>query len=251
MMRRALVVGNWKMHGTGATVDALLAELTAKIGVADQVDIAVCPPYVFIPRAASLLASSRIAWGAQDVSEQAEGACTGEISAAMLLDFQCRYAIVGHSERRQRHGETDERVAAKFIAAQQAGLVPILCVGESLQQRESGEALATVEKQLTAVLHAAGAAAFAKAVVAYEPVWAIGTGTTATPAQAQQVHAHIRQVLAAVDSPMAQQLRILYGGSVNAGNAGELFSETDIDGALVGGASLNADEFAAIIKAGG
>jgi triosephosphate isomerase len=169
----------------------------------------------------------------------------------MLLDFQCRYAIVGHSERRQRHGETDERVAAKFIAAQQAGLVPILCVGESLQQRESGEALATVEKQLTAVLHAAGAAAFAKAVVAYEPVWAIGTGTTATPAQAQQVHAHIRQVLAAVDSPMAQQLRILYGGSVNAGNAGELFSETDIDGALVGGASLNADEFAAIIKAGG
>ena len=249
-MRRCLVVGNWKMHGTAATVDELLTDLKNQIGNAGQADVAVCPPYVFIPQVASLLTGSPIAWGAQDISEQAEGACTGEVSGSMLLDFQCRYVIVGHSERRSRHAETDLQVAAKFISAQAAGLIPILCVGETLEQRESGQALATVEMQLNAVLLAAGIESFVHAVVAYEPVWAIGTGATATPGQAQQVHAHIRQVLTAADAGVAQQVQILYGGSVNAGNAEQLFSETDIDGALVGGASLKADEFAAIYNAG-
>jgi len=250
-MRRCLVVGNWKMHGTIAAVDDLVAGLKHELNDDIPVDVAVCPPFIFIPLVASALSDTAIAWGAQDVSEQVEGARTGEVSAAMLLEYDCRYAIVGHSERRSCHGETDADVAAKFIAAQAVGLTPILCVGESLEQRETGRALEVVEAQVKAVLAAAGVDAFATAVVAYEPVWAIGTGKTASPAEAQAVHAHIRQVFSAVDAERAGKLSILYGGSVNAGNAAELFAKPDIDGALVGGASLKIDEFTAICKAGG
>lgn len=250
-MRRCLVVGNWKMHGTVVAVDDLLTGIKRAISLDGQTDVAVCPPFIFIPRVAAALKDSGISWGAQDISEQCEGACTGEVSATMLLEFACSYAIIGHSERRSRHGETDGLVAAKFKAAQDAGLTPVMCVGESLQQREAGQALATVEAQVSAVLDAVGIDAFSDAVVAYEPVWAIGTGKTASPEQAQEVHAHIRQVLAAAGSEVAGQLQILYGGSVNAGNAAELFAKTDIDGALVGGASLKTDEFCAIVMAGG
>jgi triosephosphate isomerase len=251
-MRRCLVVGNWKMHGTEASVDDLVAGLKNELNLDGRADVAVCPPFVFIPQVAMALAGVGIACGAQDVSELAgDGARTGDVSGAMLRDCGCQYAIVGHSERRGFYGETDTRVAAKFSAAMDAGLTPILCVGESLDQRESGQALETVAAQLKVVLSETGIDAFSRAVVAYEPVWAIGTGKTATPEQAQEVHAYIRQVLIEAGSEGADKLQILYGGSVNAGNAAALFAEKDIDGALVGGASLKADEFAAIYKAGG
>lgn len=251
-MRRCLVVGNWKMHGSKTVVADLVAGLKQELQFGGDVDLAVCPPFVYIPQVSTALAGVDIACGAQDVSELADqGARTGEVSGAMLRDCGCQYAIVGHSERRSFHGEDDARVYSKFTAALAAGLTPILCVGESLEQRESGQALETVTAQIKAVLSGAGVDAFSKAVVAYEPVWAIGTGKTATPEQAQEVHAHIRQIVAEAGSEVAEQLQILYGGSVNAGNAAQLFAKQDIDGALVGGASLKADEFAAIYKAGG
>ncbi len=250
-MRRCLVVGNWKMHGSVSAVTALVAALKNEISFDSHAEVAVCPPFVFISAVAAALADSGIAWGAQTLDEHEKGAFTGEISAAMLADLGCRYVIVGHSERRSLYAEDDSRVAAKFMAAQASGLIPILCVGENLQQREEGQALDIVQRQLTAVIAMAGIEAFNRAVVAYEPVWAIGTGKTATPEQAQQVHAHIRQVLSCADAAVAEQIQILYGGSVNAGNALELFASLDIDGALVGGASLKSDEFTAICKAGG
>ena len=250
-MRRYLVVGNWKMHGCQASANDLVTELTQRVSAKSaSCEMAVCPPAILLPYVAERLAGSVVSWGAQNVHEQREGAYTGEISAPMLADFNCRFVIIGHSERRKYFSESDADVAAKFVTAQQAGLTPILCLGESLEQREAGQTLDCITDQLQTVIDVAGVQAFRSAVIAYEPIWAIGTGKTATPQQAQEVHLHIRELIAQADSNVAQQLQILYGGSVNAANAAALFAETDIDGALVGGASLKAQEFVQIYQAG-
>lgn len=245
---RKLVVGNWKMHGG---LDANAALLGALRAAGDQgCPSAVCAPFPYLQQARSLLQGSGIAWGAQDLSEHAVGAYTGEVSGAMLNDFGCRYAIVGHSERRALFGDSDDRVAAKVDAALAVGLVPILCVGETLDEREGGVTEAVVERQLRAVFERGGVRALAACVIAYEPVWAIGTGKTATPDQAQAVHAFIRARLAAwCGDDVATGTTILYGGSVKPQNAAELFSQADIDGGLIGGASLVAGDFLAIVAA--
>ncbi len=236
------------MHGNLVDNEALLAGILA--GMSDvTADVAVCVPYPYLAQAKAKLAGSRVAWGAQNVSQHAKGAYTGEVSAGMLNDFECRYVIVGHSERRALYGESDELVAEKYAAAQTAGLVPILCVGETLQEREAGITEDVVARQLDAVLNKSGVISLANAVIAYEPVWAIGTGRTATPEQAQAVHAFIRAKIRALDAEVAGNLIIQYGGSVKGGNATELFSQPDIDGGLIGGASLSAEEFLAICKA--
>jgi triosephosphate isomerase len=245
-MRKKLVAGNWKMHGGLAENAALRAAIKPAL---NGIEAAVCVPFPYLAQAQAALAGSSIAWGAQNVSEHGKGAFTGEVSTSMLLDFGCKYVIVGHSERRSLYGESDELVASKYMAAQAAGLTPILCVGESLDERESGVTEAVVARQLDAVINAAGVGSLAKAVVAYEPVWAIGTGKTATPAQAQAVHAFIRGKIATLDAGIANQLIIQYGGSVKAANAAELMAQPDIDGGLIGGASLVADEFIAICRA--
>jgi len=245
-MRKKLVAGNWKMHGSLAENAALLAALKPALA---GIDAVVCVPFPYLAQAQAALAGSSIAWGAQNLSEQAKGAFTGEVSAAMLLDFGCTYVIVGHSERRSLYGESDALVASKYMAAQAAGLTPILCVGESLDERESGVTEAVVARQLDAVINAAGVASLANAVLAYEPVWAIGTGKTASPEQAQAVHAFIRNKIAALDAAIADQLVIQYGGSVKAANASELMVQPDIDGGLIGGASLVSEEFVAICRA--
>jgi triosephosphate isomerase (TIM) len=250
-MRSPLVVGNWKMHGNQVGNGELLKSLVAGFAEAGSAEVAVCVPFPYLAQAQAMLAATPVGWGAQTLSEHAQGAYTGEVSAAMLKDFGCRYAIVGHSERRALYAETDAQVAAKFVAAHAAGLIPILCVGETLAQREAGETVAVVAAQLDAVLAVAGGEAFAAAVVAYEPVWAIGTGRTATPAQAQEVHAAIRAQLAGRNEGVAAGARILYGGSVKAQNAGEIFAQADIDGGLIGGASLVVDDFLAICQAAG
>lgn len=244
-MRRQLVVGNWKMNGSLADNQVLLQELCSQWQGDRQTDVAVCAPFVYLPQAGQLLQESAIGLGAQDLSQHDSGAYTGEVAGPMLADCGCRYVIVGHSERRSYYGETDAIVAEKFVAAQRAGLTPILCVGETLEERDGGQALAVIEAQLKAVVEQAGLDSFVSAVVAYEPVWAIGTGRTATPEQAQEVHAFIREQLAEVGAGV----RILYGGSVKPGNAAELFAQLDIDGALVGGASLQAGDFYAICQA--
>lgn len=245
-MRKKLVAGNWKMNGSLADNAALLAALKPALA---GIDAVVCVPFPYLAQAQAALAGSSIAWGAQNLSEQSKGAFTGEVSAAMLLEFGCTYVIVGHSERRSLYGESDALVASKYKAAQAAGLTPILCVGESLDERESGVTEAVVARQLDAVIDAAGVGSLAKAIVAYEPVWAIGTGKTASPEQAQAVHAFIRGKIAALDAAVADQLIIQYGGSVKASNAAELMAQPDIDGGLIGGASLVADEFVAICQA--
>ena len=245
-MRTKLVAGNWKMHGSLAENAALLAALKPALA---GIDAVVCVPFPYLAQVQAALAGSSIAWGAQNLSEQARGAFTGEVSAAMLLDFGCTYVIVGHSERRSLYSESDALVASKYMAAQAAGLNPILCVGESLDERESGVTEAVVARQLDAVINAAGVASLANAVVAYEPVWAIGTGKTASPEQAQAVHAFIRNKIAALDAAIANQLVIQYGGSVKAANASELMAKPDIDGGLIGGASLVVEEFVAICRA--
>jgi triosephosphate isomerase len=246
-MRRKLVAGNWKMHGSRVLAGELVAAIAG--AKSDQVDIAVIPPFPYLAGLVATYADSGIAFGAQDLSEHAQGAFTGEVAGAMLKDVGCSHVLVGHSERRQLHAETDQVVARKFVAAQAAGLVPVLCVGELLEHREAGETEAIVAAQIDAVLDLAGIAAFAQAVVAYEPVWAIGTGRTATPQQAQEVHAFIRDKFAEQDARIASSLRILYGGSVKAANAAELFAGSDIDGGLIGGASLVAADFLAICNA--
>ncbi len=245
-MRKKLVAGNWKMHGSLAENAALLAAIKPALA---GIEAVVCVPFPYLAQAQATLFGSSIAWGAQNLSDQPKGAYTGETSAAMLLDFGCRYVIVGHSERRSLYGESDTDVAKKYMAAQMAGLTPILCVGESLGERESGVTEQVVGRQLDAVINLAGVASLSKAVVAYEPVWAIGTGKTATPAQAQAVHAFIRGKIAALDKTVAEALLIQYGGSVKAANAAELMAQPDIDGGLIGGASLVAEEFVAICKA--
>jgi triosephosphate isomerase len=246
-MRNKLVVGNWKMHGCLATNSGLLN--TIRSGALAQTGVALCVPYPYLSQARQLLEGSPVAWGAQDVAEHDQGAWTGEVSGSMLADFGCRYVLVGHSERRSFFAETDVIVAAKFAAAQRAGLIPILCVGETLVEREAGVTHDVITRQLDAVLAVSGSAAFAHAVVAYEPVWAIGTGKTATPAQAQEVHAAIRGRLARENADLGNRLQILYGGSVKPGNAVEIFSQPDIDGGLIGGASLVAVDFLAICAA--
>ena len=247
-MRRKIVAGNWKLHGSRAGNAQLVEALVS--GVADlNVSGVVCPPYPYLQEVGRLLQGSPLWLGAQDVSAEAQGAFTGEVSAAMLVDVGCRMVIVGHSECRVNYKEADALVARKFAAARGAGLVPILCVGEQLAERQAGAAQAAVSRQLDAVLDLCGVAPFHDAVVAYEPIWAIGTGHNATPEQAQEMHAFIRQQLAGRDANIAAGLRILYGGSVKATNARELFAMPDVDGGLIGGASLKADEFLAILAA--
>jgi triosephosphate isomerase len=247
-MRRKFVAGNWKMHGSLKSNDALLRDVRAGVAALD-IDIAVCVPYPYLAQARELLAGSNVAWGAQDVSEHAQGAYTGEVSAAMLVDFGCKYVIVGHSERRSYYGDSDAIVAAKAEAALKAGLIPIVCVGETLEERDRNVTAEVVIRQMDAVIARCGVASLAHMVVAYEPVWAIGTGRTATPAQAQEVHALIRARVAREDAGVAGGLRILYGGSVKPGNARELMTQPDIDGGLIGGASLVAADFVAICAA--
>jgi len=248
-MRKILVAGNWKMNGSKAMVNSLLDGLLE--GSRDQrnVDMAVFPPFPYLAEVQRKLEGSEIAWGGQTVNPREKGAHTGEVAASMLLDFACRYVLVGHSERRSIYGESDEDVAERFAAALEAGLEPVLCVGETLEERESGITESVVGRQLDAVLERSGVKSFENAIVAYEPVWAIGTGKTASPEQAQAVHAFIRDKFAALDAIIAGQLRILYGGSVNGSNAADLFAREDIDGGLVGGASLKAEDFLAIRNA--
>lgn len=246
MTMKKLIAGNWKMNGGLAANEALLRALLAQIG-SPAAEVAVCAPSPYLAQMQSLLHGSAIAWGAQDVSAHEQGAYTGEVSVGMLRDFGCRYAIVGHSERRQYHGETDALVAAKAQRALAGGVTPIVCVGETLAEREAGQTEAVVKRQLAAVIHTV-AHCTSEIVVAYEPVWAIGTGKTATPEQAQQVHAVLRaQIAAATAHP--ERVRILYGGSMNAGNAASLLAQPDIDGGLIGGASLKAPDFLQIVAA--
>jgi triosephosphate isomerase (TIM) len=249
-MRQILVAGNWKLNGSRDSIEQLVSGIIAGASDTGNTQIAVCPPFVYIPLVAGLLAGTRVDWGSQDISDQASGAFTGEVAGSMLRDFACKYAIVGHSERRALYAEDDAFTARKFAAARQAGLIPILCVGETLEEREQGVTEAVVARQLDAVIALQGIAAIGEAVIAYEPVWAIGTGKTATPQQAQDVHAFIRGKLAGLDRAVADKVQILYGGSVKGANAAELFAMADIDGGLIGGASLDATEFLAICKAG-
>ncbi|MEZ5662209.1 MAG: triose-phosphate isomerase [Burkholderiaceae bacterium] len=245
-MTMKLIAGNWKMNGGLAANEALVQAMLAGIGQ-PAADVALCVPAPYLPQLQVLLQGSPIAWGAQDVSAHEQGAYTGEVSAAMLRDFACRYAIVGHSERRQYHGETEAAVATKAQQALAAGITPIVCVGETLTQREAGETESVVKRQMAAVIHTVGHC-ITEIVVAYEPVWAIGTGKTATPEQAQQVHAVLRAQLAAATTH-PKRVHILYGGSMNAANAASLLAQPDIDGGLIGGASLKAADFLQIISA--
>jgi triosephosphate isomerase (TIM) len=235
MARVRLVAGNWKMHGSRTSIQALLDALLQGIPKSGNCGVAVCPPFPFLGQVADRLRGSPVGWGAQNVSEHAQGAYTGEVSAAMLAELGCRYALVGHSERRQLYGETDAQVAAKFAAARSAGITPILCVGETLQERDAGRTEEVVGRQL-------GAVKFEGGVLAYEPVWAIGTGRNATPEQVQEVHAYLRKRVGS-DTP------ILYGGSVKPQNAPAIFAMPDVDGGLIGGASLVAKDFLDIVKA--
>ncbi len=250
-MRRPLVAGNWKMNGNRAEAEVLVRALIKGVDSVKQAEVVVCPPFILIPLVAELLKGGKIACGGQNLNVNASGAHTGEVSGPMLRDFGCRYVIVGHSERRALYGESDPLVAQKFKAAQDAGLTPIVCVGETLAEREANDTEKVVARQLDAVTSRVGIGALANSVVAYEPVWAIGTGKTATPQQAQDVHRFIRVKLAALDKGIADGLRILYGGSVKGSNAGELFGQADIDGGLIGGASLNAEDFLTICRASG
>ena len=248
-MRKYLVAGNWKMNGRLSSVRELLSALKQSQLGTGTTEVAVFPPFVYLAETAAQLHGSGIVWGAQNVSEHQPGAYTGEVAAAMLNDFDCTYALVGHSERRTLYGETDAQVAAKFAAAQNTGIQPVLCVGETLEQREAGQTETVVERQLAAVVDHVGVAALSDSVIAYEPVWAIGTGRTAMPEQAQAVHAFIRSMIAKHDATIASLVRILYGGSVKRANASALFAMADIDGGLIGGASLNAEEFLGIVQA--
>ncbi len=248
-MRAKLVAGNWKMNGSLAGNQALLNAALPALGSLRGADVAVCVPFPYLAQVQQALRGQKVALGAQDVCQFESGAYTGGVSAAMVAEFGCRYAIVGHSERRSVFGDTDEVVAEKFAAVMQHGMTPILCVGETLAEREGGVTETVVARQLEAIVKRSGIAALGKSVIAYEPVWAIGTGRTATPEQAQAVHAYLRGRVAAGDPRLADQVPILYGGSVKAGNAAQLFAMADVDGGLIGGASLVADEFIAICRA--
>ncbi len=249
-MRRSLVAGNWKMNGSIASVNELMDGLiTAAADI--NAEIAVCPTFVHLPQVAKLLESANIKLGAQNLCDQEKGAFTGEISGDMLSELGCQYVLVGHSERRQVYVESDALIARKFAAAKRSKLIPVLCVGETLEEREQGITQNVVGAQINAVLDQEGIEGLKNAVIAYEPVWAIGTGKTASPEQAQEVHAFIRELLTSHNGEVAENTQILYGGSVKAANAGDLFGQKDIDGGLVGGASLKAEEFLAICRAAG
>ena len=248
-MRQKLVIANWKMNGGKVHLSGLLDKFAT--GILNPEAVVVCPPFIYMPLAEERLSDSTILLGAQDVSPHAEGAHTGDVAISMLQEFGCTYVIVGHSERRNYQAETDQLVADKFAAVIAGGLTPVLCVGETLEEHERGQTNAVVLRQLDAIIEKAGVEAFGQAVVAYEPVWAIGTGKTATPSQAQQVHALIRSRIAQLNGTVAVGLKILYGGSVKAANAQALFTMPDIDGGLVGGASLDAEEFTTICNAAG
>ena len=249
-MRRPLVAGNWKMNGDSESTTSLINGIADGRDDVTTAEVLVCPPYILIPRAADALnGRADIVLGAQDLDINQNGAFTGQISAAMLVDAGCKYVIVGHSERRAIYGESDQDVADKFKVAQDGGLIPVLCVGETLEERESGNTESVVARQIQAVIDLVGIDNFDNAVIAYEPVWAIGTGKTATPEMAQEVHKFIRDMLSALNAGVAGNLRLLYGGSMNAGNAESLIGMADIDGGLIGGASLQAESFLAICKA--
>lgn len=247
-MRQKIVAGNWKLHGDRASARELL-DAVAAVTPAPGVEVVILPPVPYLGMLVQHYAGRPLTFGAQDLGLNEQGAYTGEVSGRMLADVGARYVLVGHSERRQYHEESSDEVAEKFVAAQRAGLIPILCVGETLHAREAGQTEYCIEKQLHPVIQLAGVAALEKAVLAYEPVWAIGTGRTATPAQAQEVHAFIRGEIRALDARIAGSLPILYGGSVKPGNAAELFAQPDVDGGLIGGASLVAQDFLAIVAA--
>lgn len=256
-MRQKLVAGNWKLNGSRESIKALAesivqgtsGEVNPGDAASGATEVLVCPSYVHIAEVHSLLDGSVVKLGAQNCSLQESGAFTGQVSATMLAEYGCEYIIVGHSERRQISGETDQMVGLKTRAVQACGLTPIVCVGETLQERESDATYEVIDRQIMAVIEQTGVAALASAVIAYEPVWAIGTGATATPEQAQQVHAHLRKKIQSLDADIAAGLRILYGGSVKPGNAAELFAEADIDGGLIGGAALDGAGFVEICKA--
>lgn len=249
-MRRPLVAGNWKMNGSRSAVSSLLDGVLSGLAGVKRCEVAVCPPFVYLEQARTQIGKAAVALGAQNVSHEKPGAFTGEIATDMLKDFGCTYVIVGHSERRALYGESDELVAKKYAVIQAAGMTPIFCVGELLEEREGNQTEAVVARQLDAVIKSSsGVASLANAVIAYEPVWAIGTGRTASPQQAQDVHAFIRARVRAADAKIADGVRILYGGSVKASNAAEIFKMPDVDGGLIGGASLKADEFLAICRA--
>lgn len=250
MSRKPLIAGNWKMNGSRESVKALVSGIKAGLAEVTMAEVAMCPPAIYLADVQQLVNGAALSYGGQNLAREAgPGAFTGEISAAMLLDFACKYVIVGHSERRSLYGETDELVAEKYQTAHNAGLIPILCVGETLEERESGVTETVVARQISAVIKLVGIQALGDGVIAYEPVWAIGTGKTATPEQAQEVHDFIRKLLAEQDGGVADKIQILYGGSMNAGNAGQLLSMADIDGGLIGGASLKVDDFLSICKA--
>jgi triosephosphate isomerase (TIM) len=249
MKRRSIVAGNWKMHGSRAENASLIEAIVSELPAKPPAECVVCPPFVYLWEISRVLRDAEvpIALGAQDVSAEGQGAYTGEVSAAMLRDVGCTHVIVGHSERRSLHGESDLLVARKFAAAQTKGLMPILCVGEHLSDREAGRTQEVIARQLDAVLELCGVESFTRAVIAYEPVWAIGTGRNATPEQAEEVHRFIRARIGERNAKIGAEARLLYGGSVKVGNAAELFAEPDVDGGLIGGASLKADEFLAIL----
>lgn len=247
-MRKKLIAGNWKLNGSKEMVSRLVGGLTSQMVEQSDREVAVCPPFVYLDQVSTLLRDSHIRLGAQDLSQYREGAYTGEVSGLMLAEFQIDYVIVGHSERRAYFGETDEVVAEKFKVAVDAGLCPILCVGETLEQRKAGEAEGVIDRQIDAVVKKVGAETVCQAVIAYEPIWAIGTGQTASPEQAQAMHAFIRGRLQGSGAD-ADQCRLLYGGSVKPSNASTLFSMPDIDGGLIGGASLTLEDFCAICNA--
>jgi len=249
-MRQPLIAGNWKMNGSKASVTELLAGLVAGAGDIRSSEIAVCPPFPFLQMAQEALAGTQVRLGAQNCSTEESGAFTGEVSAAMLADFGCSYVILGHSERRSLYGEDDALIARKLVAASSKGVKPILCVGETLEEREAGKMESVIATQIDGVIAGAGMDIFGIIEIAYEPVWAIGTGKTATPEQAQEVHAFIRGRLADHSAEIAEKVRILYGGSMKASNAPDLLTRPDIDGGLIGGASLVADDFLAVARAG-
>lgn len=247
-MRKIMVAGNWKMNGSEAMIRSLLGEIVTGLPRANPADVVVFPPFPYLSLVQSIARGTPVNWGAQNLNPHAAGAYTGEVAASMLLEFGCRYVLVGHSERRAIYGETDAQVAERFAAAGKSGLIPVLCVGETREQREAGKTEEIIARQLDAVLAVTGVQGFERAIVAYEPVWAIGTGLTASPEQAQAVHAFIRDKFTGLDGTIAGQLRILYGGSVNGSNAADLFAREDIDGGLVGGASLKPEDFLAICQ---
>jgi len=250
-MRQPMVAGNWKMNGSSESVKELIAGIKEGMGSVNKAEVVVCPPAVYIPRVSGVADGSNIKVGSQNICDQDGGAFTGEISGAMLKDIGCEYAIIGHSERRALYAESDELVAQRFAAARRNGIKPIFCIGETLEEREAGITNDVCSRQIDAVIALEGVAALADGVIAYEPVWAIGTGKTASPEQAQEVHGFIRGKIAALNADVAEGLRILYGGSMNPANAAELIGQPDIDGGLIGGASLKADDFLAICKAAG